>query len=135
MLPGAALFHLCGAADAPNRHKLAMHHLLAYLSIATALVAPQTRRQTPSTRRASSLEKFADMAKKGQERLYQYQEELFEKYPDKIGRPTPPPKKAKKLKKESTVADVMAKYGAAAARERGRYHGEATRHQLQASSP
>ena len=94
-----------------------MHHLLAYLSIATALVAPQTRRQTPSTRRASSLEKFADMAKKGQERLYQYQEELFEKYPDKIGRPTPPPKKAKKLKKESTVADVMAKYGAAAARE------------------
>ena len=83
-----------------------MHHLLAVLSLATALVAP-TRRQTLSTRRrAASLETkgddyiFEDIAKnlgKGdQDRLYQYQLELAERYgEDKIGRAAPPPKPKK----------------------------------------
>ena len=83
-----------------------MHHFLALLGLASALVAP-TRRQTPSTRlRAASLEKkgddyiFEDIAKnlgKGdQDRLYQYQLELAERYgEDKIGRAAPPPKPRK----------------------------------------
>ena len=102
-----------------------MHHLLAVLSLATALVAP-TRRQTPSTRwtpsprqttrlRAASLEKkgdyiFEDIAKnlgKGdQDRLYQYQLELAERYgEDKIGRAAPPPK-PKKPKQGAAVVEA-----------------------------
>ena len=93
-----------------------MHHLLAVLSLATALVAP-TRRQTPSTRlRAASLETkgddyiFEDIAKnlgKGdQDRLYQYQLELAERYgEDKIGRAAPPPK-PKKPKQGAAVVEA-----------------------------
>ena len=103
-----------------------MHHLLAVLSLATALVAP-TRRQTPTTRRtpstrqttrrrAASLEKkgddyiFEDIAKnlgKGdQDRLYQYQLELAERYgEDKIGRAAPPPK-PKKPKQGAAVVEA-----------------------------
>ena len=96
-----------------------MHRLLAVLSLATALVAP-TRRQTPSTRlRAASLEKkgddyiFEDIAKnlgKGdQDRLYQYQLELAERYgEDKIGRAAPPPK-PKKPKQGGTEAARVVK--------------------------
>ena len=67
-----------------------MHHLLAVLGLATALVAPPTRRQTTRLRAASLPEKkgddyiFEDIAKnlgKGdQDRLYQYQQELAERY-------------------------------------------------------
>ena len=96
------------------------------LSLATALVAP-TRRQTPSTRwtpsprqttrlRAASLEKkgddyiFEDIAKnlgKGdQDRLYQYQLELAERYgEDKIGRAAPPPK-PKRPKQGAAVVEA-----------------------------
>ena len=103
-----------------------MHHLLAVLSLATALVAP-TRRQTPTRRwtpsprqttrlRAASLEKkgddyiFEDIAKnlgKGdQDRLYQYQLELAERYgEDKIGRAAPPPK-PKKPKQGAAVVEA-----------------------------
>ena len=103
-----------------------MHRLLAVLSLATALVAP-TRRQTPTTRRtpstrqttrrrAASLEKkgddyiFEDIAKnlgKGdQDRLYQYQLELAERYgEDKIGRAAPPPK-PKKPKQGAAVVEA-----------------------------
>ena len=93
-----------------------MHHLLAVLSLATALVAP-TRRQTLSTRRrAASLETkgddyiFEDIAKnlgKGdQDRLYQYQLELAERYgEDKIGRAAPPPK-PKKPKQGAAVVEA-----------------------------
>ena len=81
-----------------------MHHLLAVLSLATALVAPPRRRTTRL--RAASLERkgddyiFEDIAKnlgKGdQDRLYQYQLELAERYgEDKIGRAAPPPKPKK----------------------------------------
>ena len=106
-----------------------MHHLLAVLSLATALVAP-TRRQTPTRRwtpsprqttrlRAASLEKkgddyiFEDIAKnlgKGdQDRLYQYQLELAERYgEDKIGRAAPPPK-PKKPKQGGTEAARVVK--------------------------
>ena len=81
------------------------------LSLASALVAP-TRRQTTRLR-AASLEKkgddyiFEDIAKnlgKGdQDRLYQYQLELAERYgEDKIGRAAPPPK-PKKPKQGGTV--------------------------------
>ena len=94
-----------------------MHHLLAVLSLATALVAP-TRRQTLSTRRrATSLAKkgddyiFEDIAKnlgKGdQDRLYQYQLELAERYgEDKIGRAAPPPK-PKKPKQGAAVVEAV----------------------------
>ena len=94
-----------------------MHHLLAVLSLATALVAPP-RRQTLSTRlRATSLEKkgddyiFDDIAKnlgKGdQDRLYQYQLELAERYgEDKIGRAAPPPK-PKKPKQGAAVVEAV----------------------------
>ena len=93
-----------------------MHHLLAVLGLATALVAP-TRRQTPTTRRrAASLETkgddyiFEDIAKnlgKGdQDRLYQYQLELAERYgEDKIGRAAPPPK-PKKPKQGAAVVEA-----------------------------
>ena len=99
-----------------------MHHLLAVLGLATALVAP-TRRQTPTTcrtpstrLRAASLEKkgddyiFEDIAKnlgKGdQDRLYQYQLELAERYgEDKIGRAAPPPK-PKKPKQGAAVVEA-----------------------------
>ena len=103
-----------------------MHRLLAVLGLATALVAP-TRRQTPTRRwtpsprqttslRAASLEKkgddyiFEDIAKnlgKGdQDRLYQYQLELAERYgEDKIGRAAPPPKPKKP--KQGAVATVV----------------------------
>ncbi len=96
-----------------------MHHLLAVLGLATALVAP-TRRQTPSRRlRAASLEKkgddyiFEDIAKnlgKGdQDRLYQYQLELAERYgEDKIGRAAPPPK-PKKPKQGAAVVETVVK--------------------------
>ena len=91
-----------------------MHHLLAVLSLATALVAPP-RRQTTRLR-AASLEKkgddyiFEDIAKnlgKGdQDRLYQYQLELAERYgEDKIGRAAPPPK-PKKPKQGAAVVDA-----------------------------
>ncbi len=91
-----------------------MHHLLAVLSLATALVAP-TRRQTTRLR-GTSLEKkgddyiFEDIAKnlgKGdQDRLYQYQLELAERYgEDKIGRAAPPPK-PKKPKQGAAVVDA-----------------------------
>ena len=94
-----------------------MHHLLAVLSLATALVAP-TRRQTTRLR-AASLEKkgddyiFEDIAKnlgKGdQDRLYQYQLELAERYgEDKIGRAAPPPK-PKKPKQGGTEAARVVK--------------------------
>ena len=79
-----------------------MHHLLAVLGLATALVAPPTRRQTTRLRGTSLAKKgddyiFEDIAKnlgKGdQDRLYQYQLELAERYgEDKIGRAAPPPK-------------------------------------------
>ena len=94
-----------------------MHHLLAVLSLATALVAP-TRRQTLSTRRrATSLEKkgddyiFEDIAKnlgKGdQDRLYQYQLELAERYgEDKIGRAAPPPKPKKPKQGGAVVVEA-----------------------------
>ena len=101
-----------------------MHRLLAVLSLATALVAPtrrQTTRWTPSPRqttrlRAASLEKkgddyiFEDIAKnlgKGdQDRLYQYQLELAERYgEDKIGRAAPPPK-PKKPKQGAAVVEA-----------------------------
>ena len=93
-----------------------MHHFLALLGLASALVAP-TRRQTPSTRRrAASLETkgddyiFEDIAKnlgKGdQDRLYQYQLELAERYgEDKIGRAAPPPK-PKKPKQGAAVVEA-----------------------------
>jgi len=93
-----------------------MHHFLALLGLATALVAP-TRRQTPSTLlRAASLETkgddyiFEDIAKnlgKGdQDRLYQYQLELAERYgEDKIGRAAPPPK-PKKPKQGAAVVEA-----------------------------
>ena len=99
-----------------------MHHLLALLGLATALVAP-TRRQTPTTcrtpstrLRAASLEKkgddyiFEDIAKnlgKGdQDRLYQYQLELAERYgEDKIGRAAPPPK-PKRPKQGAAVVEA-----------------------------
>ena len=96
-----------------------MHHFLALLGLASALVAP-TRRQTPSTRcRAASLETkgddyiFEDIAKnlgKGdQDRLYQYQLELAERYgEDKIGRAAPPPK-PKKPKQGGTEAARVVK--------------------------
>ena len=88
-----------------------MHHLLAVLGLATALVAPPQRQTTRL--RAASLEKkgddyiFEDIAKnlgKGdQDRLYQYQLELAERYgEDKIGRAAPPPK-PKKPKQGGTV--------------------------------
>ena len=94
-----------------------MHHVLAVLSLATALVAP-TRRQTTRLR-AASLEKkgddyiFDDIAKnlgKGdQDRLYQYQLELAERYgEDKIGRAAPPPK-PKKPKQGGTEAARVVK--------------------------
>ena len=103
-----------------------MHHLLAVLSLATALVTPPrrqtpTRPWTPSTRqttrlRAASLETkgddyiFEDIAKnlgKGdQDRLYQYQLELAERYgEDKIGRAAPPPK-PKKPKQGAAVVEA-----------------------------
>ena len=102
-----------------------MHHLLAMLSLATALVTPPrrqtpTRPWTPSTRqttrlRAASLETkgddiFEDIAKnlgKGdQDRLYQYQLELAERYgEDKIGRAAPPPK-PKKPKQGAAVVEA-----------------------------
>ena len=97
-----------------------MHHLLALLGLATALVAPPTRHRTPSTRRrAASLEAkgddyiFEDIAKnlgKGdQDRLYQYQLELAERYgEDKIGRAAPPPK-PKKPKQGGTQAARVVK--------------------------
>ena len=96
------------------------------LSLATALVAPTrhqtpTRRWTPSPRqttrlRAASLETkgddyiFEDIAKnlgKGdQDRLYQYQLELAERYgEDKIGRAAPPPK-PKKPKQGAAVVEA-----------------------------
>ena len=89
-----------------------MHHLLAVLGLATALVAPPTRRQTTRLR-ATSLEKkgddyiFEDIAKNlgqgDQDRLYKYQQELAERYgEDKIGRAAPPPK-PKKPKQGATV--------------------------------
>ena len=99
------------------------------LSLATALVAPTrhqtpTRRWTPSPRqttrlRAASLETkgddyiFEDIAKnlgKGdQDRLYQYQLELAERYgEDKIGRAAPPPK-PKKPKQGGTEAARVVK--------------------------
>ena len=92
-----------------------MHHLLAVLGLATALVAP-TRRQTTRLR-ATSLEKkgddyiFEDIAKnlgKGdQDRLYQYQLELAERYgEDKIGRAAPPPK-PKKPKQGAAVVEAV----------------------------
>ena len=92
-----------------------MHHLLAVLSLATALVAPP-RRQTTRLR-AASLERkgddyiFEDIAKnlgKGdQDRLYQYQLELAERYgEDKIGRAAPPPK-PKKPKQGAAVVEAV----------------------------
>ncbi len=91
-----------------------MHHLLAVLGLATALVAP-TRRQTTRLRAASLETKgddyiFEDIAKnlgKGdQDRLYQYQLELAERYgEDKIGRAAPPPKPKKP--KQGAVATVV----------------------------
>ena len=105
-----------------------MHHLLAVLSLATALVAP-TRRQTPSTRwtpsprpttrrRAASLEKKGDyiiediaknLGKGDQDRLYQYQLELAERYgEDKIGRAAPPPKPKKPKQENGREAVVKA---------------------------
>ena len=85
------------------------------LGLATALVAP-TRRQTTRLR-ATSLEKkgddyiFEDIAKnlgKGdQDRLYQYQLELAERYgEDKIGRAAPPPK-PKKPKQGGAVVEAV----------------------------
>ena len=95
-----------------------MHHLLAVLSLATALVAPPTRRQTTRLRAASLETKgddyiFEDIAKnlgKGdQDRLYQYQLELAERYgEDKIGRAAPPPK-PKKPKQGGTEAARVVK--------------------------
>jgi hypothetical protein len=89
-----------------------MHRLLAVLGLATALVAPPTRRQTTRLRGTSLAKKgddyiFEDIAKnlgKGdQDRLYQYQLELAERYgEDKIGRAAPPPK-PKKPKQGGTV--------------------------------
>lgn len=91
-----------------------MHRLLAVLSLATALVAPP-RRQTTRLRAASLETKgddyiFEDIAKnlgKGdQDRLYQYQLELAERYgEDKIGRAAPPPK-PKKPKQGAAVVDA-----------------------------
>jgi hypothetical protein len=92
-----------------------MHHLLAVLGLATALVAPPQRQTTRL--RAASLEKkgddyiFEDIAKnlgKGdQDRLYQYQLELAERYgEDKIGRAAPPPK-PKKPKQGAVVEAVV----------------------------
>ena len=92
-----------------------MHHLLAVLGLATALVAP-TRRQTTRLR-ATSLEKkgddyiFDDIAKnlgKGdQDRLYQYQLELAERYgEDKIGRAAPPPKPKKPKQGGAVVVEA-----------------------------
>ena len=95
-----------------------MHHLLAVLGLATALVAPPTRRRTPSRHlRAASLEKkgddyiFEDIAKnlgKGdQDRLYQYQLELAERYgEDKIGRAAPPPKPKKPKQGGAVVVEA-----------------------------
>ncbi len=91
-----------------------MHHLLAVLSLATALVAPPQRQTTRL--RAASLEKrgddyiFEDIAKNlgkcDQDRLYQYQLELAERYgEDKIGRAAPPPK-PKKPKQGAAVVDA-----------------------------
>ena len=92
-----------------------MHHLLAVLGLATALVAPPTRRQTARLRAASLETKgddyiFEDIAKnlgKGdQDRLYQYQLELAERYgEDKIGRAAPPPK-PKKPKQGAAVVEA-----------------------------
>ena len=92
-----------------------MHHLLAVLSLATALVAPP-RRQTTRLR-AASLERkgddyiFEDIAKnlgKGdQDRLYQYQLELAERYgEDKIGRAAPPPKPKKPKQGGAVVVEA-----------------------------
>ena len=93
-----------------------MHHLLAVLGLATALVAPPTRRQTTRLRGTSLAKKgddyiFEDIAKnlgKGdQDRLYQYQLELAERYgEDKIGRAAPPPK-PKKPKQGAAVVEAV----------------------------
>ena len=92
-----------------------MHHFLAVLGLATALVAPTTRHQTTRLRAASLETKgddyiFEDIAKnlgKGdQDRLYQYQLELAERYgEDKIGRAAPPPK-PKKPKQGAAVVEA-----------------------------
>ena len=94
-----------------------MHRFLIVLGLATALVAP-TRRQTTRLRAASLETKgddyiFEDIAKnlgKGdQDRLYQYQLELAERYgEDKIGRAAPPPK-PKKPKQGGTEAARVVK--------------------------
>ena len=95
-----------------------MHRLLAVLSLATALVAPPTRRTTRL--RAASLERkgddyiFEDIAKnlgKGdQDRLYQYQLELAERYgEDKIGRAAPPPKPKKPKQGAAVVREAVGK--------------------------
>ena len=95
-----------------------MHHLLAVLSLATALVAPPRRRTTRL--RAASLETkgddyiFEDIAKnlgKGdQDRLYQYQLELAERYgEDKIGRAAPPPKPKKPKQGGTVVREAVVK--------------------------
>ena len=91
-----------------------MHRFLIVLGLATALVAP-TRRQTTRLRAASLETKgddyiFEDIAKnlgKGdQDRLYQYQLELAERYgEDKIGRAAPPPK-PKKPKQGAAVVEA-----------------------------
>ena len=93
-----------------------MHHLLAVLSLATALVAPPTRRQTTRLRGTSLAKKgdayiFEDIAKnlgKGdQDRLYQYQLELAERYgEDKIGRAAPPPKPKKPKQGGAVVVEA-----------------------------
>ena len=93
-----------------------MHHLLAVLGLATALVAPPTRRQTTRLRGTSLAKKgddyiFEDIGKnlgKGdQDRLYQYQLELAERYgEDKIGRAAPPPK-PKKPKQGAAVVEAV----------------------------
>ena len=94
-----------------------MHHLLAVLGLATALVAPPQRQTTRL--RAASLERkgddyiFEDIAKnlgKGdQDRLYQYQLELAERYgEDKIGRAAPPPKPKKPKQGVAAVVEAVA---------------------------
>ena len=94
-----------------------MHHLLAVLGLATALVAPPTRRQTTRLRGTSLAKKgddyiFEDIAKnlgKGdQDRLYQYQLELAERYgEDKIGRAAPPPKPKKPKQGAAVVVAAL----------------------------